>query len=206
MLLRVLFLHFAPLPILGLHFYMRNDSTRCFYENLAVQHIISAKFNATATIDGLYEKEVDIDLTLTVSETFENNNLAMTKHVKSFGGFDFTALESGEHRFCIHSAVSKAQCVLRVEMNLDIATLRPPGVASAQHRQQAKERINRLVKRLEVLRSHQRTVKNREKAVTILGERLHSKVLSGSFFQAIVSVAICLFQLRSLRGLAGLND
>ncbi|SCV06122.1 LANO_0H22584g1_1 [Lachancea nothofagi CBS 11611] len=198
--LKALSLALSICQIRGLHLYMRNGDIKCFYENLAQDSVLNAKFDSVpqaGTIDP--NETVDINLVTTVYETFDNDHKALSQQIRSKGDFTFTALESGEHKICIASDISEPKCTIKVELELDISVLHLPDVEIVQQARDANVRLRRLAGRLEVLRNEQRATKAREKNALVLSQRAQSKVLFWCALQSFILVGTLYIQLRWLK-------
>ncbi|SCU85760.1 LAME_0D02652g1_1 [Lachancea meyersii CBS 8951] len=186
--------------VFGLHVYMGNGDVRCFYENLVPGSLLKAKFQTAIVIDEMdFNQQVDFNLTALISETFDNDHIALRQQVGPEGETVFTALGNGEHRICLKSAISEPHVMLRVQLAFEISRLQLPDLDITQKAKSARDRIERLVARMETLRNEQRATKAREKAASKLSEFVHSRVLFWSLFQVLVLITSCTIQLRALK-------
>ncbi|CCH43802.1 Transmembrane protein [Wickerhamomyces ciferrii] len=103
----------------GLHFYTSPGDTRCFYEELPKDQVVIGKFDAYVNSRGNeFESDSRLKLSITVDETFDNDHRVVSQKSSSSGDFTFSALDSGEHKFCITPSYSDKTTKIRVFFDL----------------------------------------------------------------------------------------
>ncbi|CEP60672.1 Erp5p LALA0_S01e16336g [Lachancea lanzarotensis] len=184
----------------ALHVYLSNGDVKCFYEHLEPKNLLWAKFETALVSDKIVSNPgVEFNLNVTVDETFDNGHTALRQRLTFVDEIVFTALESGEHRICLRSSIPNPDYKLWVKLNFDISTLRLPEVENAQKAIDARDRVGRLITRLESLRNNQRAIKASEKAAEDYSNFVHSRVLFCSLLQFAVLTISFAVQFRVLK-------
>ncbi|SCU85285.1 LAFA_0D14862g1_1 [Lachancea sp. 'fantastica'] len=184
----------------ALHIRLENGDVKCFYEHLDPQKILWARFETTLVNSRLASNpDASFNLIVTVDETFDNDHRALSQQLKSSDEIVFTALESGEHRICLRPSAANSSSMLSVQLSFNISTLRLPEVEYAQKAHDARDRVGRLIARLETLRNNQRAIKAKEKMARDYSSYVHTRVLICSLFQMAVLIISCVMQFKVLK-------
>ncbi|CAM9011520.1 unnamed protein product [Wickerhamomyces anomalus] len=171
----------------ALHFYTVPGETRCFYEELTKGTVVIGKFDAYVNSKGdAYEAASNLKLAITV-------DVFVSQKSSSSGDFTFSALDSGEHKFCITPSYADKRTKVRVFFDLVLA-----GAETIDSKRQDEVSVlTNKVKQLKLLTKFQ---KEREALFRDQSESTNTKVVRWSVIQLIVLLGTCAWQLQHLKG------
>ncbi|KAH3672276.1 hypothetical protein WICMUC_004371 [Wickerhamomyces mucosus] len=101
----------------ALHFYATPFAANCFYEELAKGTVVIGKFDAYVSDGNEFKKAPELKL----EETFDNDHRVVSQKSNSNGEITFSALDSGEHKFCITPIYTDRSTKVRVFFDLVMA-------------------------------------------------------------------------------------
>lgn len=186
----------------AIHFYTTPGTTRCFYEELTKSSLVIANVDAYASTSGRQGKFVkvpDVSLELSVYETFDNEHLVMKQKSNAYGEFAFSAVESGEHRFCITPTFKDKKSTLRVLFDIVQAG---DEMIDSQKRDTIslmKNKVKEMNNKLQEIKREQELIREREAIFRDLSETTNGKVVKFCIVQLVVLAAVCWMQLKYLK-------
>ncbi|CAI4039486.1 hypothetical protein SMKI_08G1530 [Saccharomyces mikatae IFO 1815] len=183
----------------GVHFYAKSGETKCFYERLSKGDLLIGDLDLFVENNGLFEEDTGASLTISVDETFDNDHRVLNQKNSHTGDFTFTALESGEHRFCFTPSHSKKSALLRVFIQLEIGNVEALDSKKKEDMNSLKGRVVQLTQRLSSIRKEQDAIREKEAEFRNQSESANSKIMTWSIFQFLILVGTCVFQLRYLK-------
>ncbi|ODQ60248.1 hypothetical protein WICANDRAFT_31332 [Wickerhamomyces anomalus NRRL Y-366-8] len=185
----------------ALHFYTVPGETRCFYEELTKGTVVIGKFDAYVNSRGdAYEAASNLKLAITVDETFDNDHRVVSQKSSSSGDFTFSALDSGEHKFCITPSYVDKRTKVRVFFDLVLA-----GAETIDSKRQDEvsvltNKVKQLSNKVQEIQREQKLMREREALFRDQSESTNSKVVRWSVIQLIVLLGTCAWQLQHLKG------
>lgn len=183
----------------GLHFYSKPGEVKCFYENLAKRNLLIGDIDGFIEKDGIYVDDVDLKIGISLYETFDDDHRVLNQQNSHSGDFTFTALETGEHKICIHPMYPVKDANIRIFMELDIGLVQVLDSKMKDDTRNLQSRILQLTQRLENIRTEQKVVREKEARFRDQSEAVNSKILFWSVSQIFGLILVCFFQLRYLK-------
>lgn len=187
----------------GLHFYLKTGETRCFFEELSQDTLVVGKIDVTElSHNGDYIKNNNLQLQITVEETFDNDHKVVDQKSTPNGKFTFTSLDTGEHKFCLTPVYSDGSSNNAHRIFFDIATGSSHDYIDSKstHRVDALTlKVQNLNKKLEEIHWEQEHMREREALFRDQSESTNSRVVRWSIVQLLVLVGTCVYQLRHLK-------
>ena len=183
----------------AVHFYAKSGETKCFYEHLSRGNLLIGDLDLYVEKDGLFEEDPESSLTITVDETFDNDHRVLNQKNSHTGDVTFTALETGEHRFCFTPFYSKKSATLRVFIELEIGNVEALDSKKKEDMNSLKGRVGQLTQRLSSIRKEQDAIREKEAEFRNQSESANSKIMTWSVFQLLILLGTCAFQLRYLK-------
>ena len=184
----------------GLHFYMKPDEVKCFYEGLREGTLLTGDIDGyIEQYDGQFIDDPRLIVGISVYEMFDNDERVLNQQNSHSGDFALTALESGEHKICIHPTYPKKDANIRIFMEFDITTSDSLDSRRKQDVKLLRERISQLMNRLQRIRAAQRSIREDEEVFRDQSESANRRILTWSVTQIIALVIVCGIQLRYLK-------
>lgn len=186
--------------IQGTHVYMKSGELRCFYEGLKAGELLIGDIDTTVEKNGVFEEDPQLKVSITVDETFDDDQRVMNQQSSHSGDFAFTALESGEHRVCMKPLYTvDTTARIRMAIEFEIEKVEVLDSKKKDTVEALKTRVRQLVSRLQTIRGQQDLIRVNEAIFRDQSEAANSKISTWSFIQIIVLVAVCWFQLKYLK-------
>lgn len=186
--------------IQGAHVYMKSGELRCFYEGLKAGELLIGDIDTTVEKNGIFVEDSQLKVSITVDETFDDDQRVMDQQSSHSGDFAFTALESGEHRVCV-KPLYKVDTTARIRMTIgfEIEKFEVLDSKKKDTVEALKTRVRQLISRLQNIRSQQDRIRGNEAIFRDQSEAANSKISSWSVIQILVLIAVCWFQLNYLK-------
>ncbi|KAG0665747.1 putative member of the p24 [Monosporozyma unispora] len=182
------------------HIYMKSGELRCFYEGLKLGELLIGDIDTTVEKNGVFEEDPLLKVSITVDETFDDDQRVMNQQSSHSGDFAFTALESGEHRVCIkplYTADTTAR--IRMSIGFEIENVKVLDSKQKDTVEALKTRVRQLISRLQTIRNQQDRIRENEAVFRDQSEAANSKISSWSVIQILVLIGVCWFQLNYLK-------
>lgn len=182
------------------HIYMKSGELRCFYEGLSTGELLVGDIDTTVEKNGIFVEDTQLQVSITVDETFDDDQRVMNQKSSHSGDFAFTALESGEHRICIKPLYTvDTSARIRMSIDFEIENVKVLDSKKKGTVEALKTRVSQLIKRLQTIRGQQDRIRENEAIFRDQSEAANSKITSWSVIQILVLIAVCVFQLRYLK-------
>ncbi|CAL9734645.1 protein Erp5p [Monosporozyma servazzii] len=186
--------------IQGAHVYMKSGELRCFYEGLKAGELLIGDIDTTVEKNGVFVEDSQLKVSITVDETFDDDQRVMDQHSSHSGDFAFTALESGEHRVCVKPLYNiDTTARIRMTIGFEIEKFEVLDSKKKDTVEALKTRVRQLISRLQNIRSQQDRIRGNEAIFRDQSEAANSKISSWSVIQILVLIAVCWFQLNYLK-------
>lgn len=188
----------------ALHFYLKTNEQRCFFEELPQETLVVAKVEALEYDEhtNSYFTNKEVKLEYTVSETFDNDHKVVNQKAGYKGEIPFTSLGTGEHKFCIRPVYHDGTKNKKHRIFFDIAIGSAHEYIDSKSTNQVDQltsRINTLNKKLEQINFEQEQIREREAIFRDQSESTNSKVVFWTIIQLAVLIGTCLYQLKHLK-------
>lgn len=186
--------------IQGAHVYMKSGELRCFYEGLKAGELLIGDIDTTVEKNGIFVEDSQLKVSITVDETFDDDQRVMDQQSSHSGDFAFTALESGEHRVCVKPLYNiDTTARIRMTIGFEIEKFEVLDSKKKDTVEALKTRVRQLISRLQNIRSQQDRIRGNEAIFRDQSEAANSKISSWSVIQILVLIAVCWFQLNYLK-------
>ncbi|KAL9108648.1 MAG: hypothetical protein Q9227_006594 [Pyrenula ochraceoflavens] len=214
----VLLLLFLASPSQALYFYLDGPAPKCFYEELPKDTLVVGTYKALAysTASQSFGATPDLIITLTVSETFDNDHQVIKQSNPSTDAgqkFTFSAADSGQHRLCFTPSGpasaplngwfsnTGAQVPGAVQLTLDMAIGDTSKIASSDQGKidDIVGKVRDLNARLTDVKREQQFQREREAEFRDQSETTNSRVVKWTLVQLGVLAVTCAWQLSHLR-------
>ncbi|AGO12587.1 AaceriAER247Wp [[Ashbya] aceris (nom. inval.)] len=184
----------------SLHFYLRPGETKCFYEGITKESQFFATIDAhVEDEDGKFSRNPHLTVSLFVYASFDANELVFAQRNSPFSEFQFTALESGEHRICMTPNFPHTTAQLRIFVDFKVSTSDMLDSRRLMDVTYLQDRIDYLVSRLEDIRSDQEVLRKQDEEAQRLSKVANQQMILWSAVQSAALVLVFLFQLRHLK-------
>lgn len=123
----------------------------------------------------------------------------MSQKSSSNGDFTFSALDSGEHKFCITPSYSDKKARIRVFFDLALAGSE---IIDSKRKDEVSVLVNQiktLSNKVQQIQMEQKLMREREESFRDQSESTNAKVVRWSIIQVIVLLATCGWQLTYLK-------
>lgn len=182
------------------HVYMNSGEIKCFYKRLTTGELFIGDIDTSVDKDGHFIEDSQVQVHITIEETFDNDERVLNQRLSHSGDFMFTALQQGEHRICIEP-VYTADIKARIRVLINFETKNKKTLDSKRRDVVVllKDRIHQLIQRLHAVRNQQDTIRENEATFRDESEAANSKITSWSIFQILILFLVCWFQLRYLK-------
>lgn len=188
----------------ALHFYLKTNEQRCFFEELPQETLVVAKVEAFEFDEHTksYFTNKDIKLEYTISETFDKDHKVVNLRANYKGDIPFNSLGTGEHKFCIRPVYNDGTNNKKHRIFFDIA------IGSAHEYIDSKStnkvdqltgRVNTLNQKLEQIIFEQEQIREREAIFRDQSESTNSRVVFWTIIQLAVLIGACFYQLKHLK-------
>lgn len=179
---------------------MKSGEVRCFYESLKTGELLIGDVDTTVEKSGSFVEDNALTISITVDETFDDDQRVMNQKSSHSGDFAFTALESGEHRVCFKPSYP-VDTTSRIRMSIDfqIENVKVLDSKKKGSVEALKKRVGQLSNRLMTIRRQQDHIRENEAVFRNESETANSKIAFWSVVQILVLAAVCVFQLRYLK-------
>ncbi len=188
---------------LSLHFYIKHNEKRCFFEELPSDTLVVAKFDAGVYDDTKQDfvKPSDLSFELTVDETFDNDHrVVQQKLLHSLNEFTFTSLDNGEHKFCFIPKF-KREPNAKIRVFLDVIIGKSNSIDSKKTDEVGWliYKVNELNSKTDDIKREHANIREREASFRDQSEKTNARVVKWTVFQIFVLVGIGLWQLKHLK-------
>ncbi|KAH9881249.1 hypothetical protein J1614_001745 [Plenodomus biglobosus] len=198
-------------PAHGLHFFIEGAMQKCFFEELPKDTLVVGHYHAETWDDATkaYKTKAEVNVFVTVEETFDNNHRIVAQRGSAEGKFTFSAADSGQHRICVtpQNVPSASGGWLgtgihgTVKFTLDMAIGETSRIESTD-----KDKVETLVQkvkdlnsRLQDIRREQVFQREREAEFRDQSEHTNSRVVRWTIIQLVILGVTCVWQLSHLR-------
>lgn len=184
----------------SLHFYLLPGETKCFYEGITRESQFFASIDAQVEgEDGHFTRNPHLTVSLFVYASFDANELVFAQQNSPFSEFQFTALESGEHRICMSPNFPHTAARLRVFLDFKVSTADTLDNRRLMDVTYLQDRIEYLISRLEDIRSDQAVLRKQDEEAQRLSKVANRQMILWSAVQSAALVLVFLLQLRHLK-------
>lgn len=182
-----------------MHIYLKSGEMKCFYENLAIGNLLIGDLDTSVEKNGIFEEDHKVQVTLTIDETFDNDQRVLNQRNPYTGDFTFTALETGEHRICVTPEYSDYSARIRLFIDLEINHISVLDSKKKDDMDFLKNRVNQLIQRLGNVRTEQDVIREKEALFRNQSESANGKIVFWSILQIVFLAGACAFQLHYLK-------
>ncbi|CAK9436135.1 uncharacterized protein LODBEIA_P06930 [Lodderomyces beijingensis] len=188
----------------ALHFYVKTGETKCFYEELQEEALVVGRIDAYEKDEhsNEYFKSKNLQVQITIDETFDNDERVIDQKSTPDGEFTFTSIESGEHRFCLTPVYNDNTRNKVHRIFFDVAQGSSHDYVDSKSTRMVDDltkRVNSLYDQLDKIHWEQEHMREREAAFRDQSESTNSRVVKWSIVQLFVLVGTCVYQLRHLK-------
>ncbi|KAI9891937.1 MAG: emp24p/erv25p- protein [Vezdaea aestivalis] len=189
---------------------MDGATAKCFYEELPKDTMVVGHYKAE-----VYDQQTsqfapyaDLQLFISVDETFNNDHRVVSQKGPGGGRFTFTAADSGEHKICFVPSgapqggwLSGGLVHGNVKLLLDVAIGETSEIESTDKGkiQDIVQKVKDLNGRLQDIRREQVFQREREAEFRDQSETTNARVVRWTLIQLVVLGATCAWQLSHLR-------
>lgn len=179
---------------------MNSGEVKCFYKYLTTGELLICDIDTSVDKDGHFIEDSQVQVRITIDETFDNDERVLNQRVSHSGDFMFTALEKGKHRICIEPEYT-VDLKAKIRVLIDFETKNKNTLDSKQRdaAELLKDRIQQLIQRLHTVRNQQDIIRENEATFRDESETANSKITTWSIVQILILIIVCWFQLRYLK-------
>ncbi|KAI3402678.2 cnxF [Candida oxycetoniae] len=186
------------------HFYVKTGETKCFYEELQAETLVVGRIDAYEKDErsNEYFKGRNLQVQITIDETFDNDERVIDQKSSPDGEFTFTSLESGEHKFCLTPVYTDGTSNKVHRIFFDVAQGSSHDYVDSKSTKMVDDltkRVNALYEQLDKIHWEQEHMREREAAFRDQSESTNTRVVKWSIVQLIVLIGTCVYQLRHLK-------
>jgi len=191
----------------SLYFYFEAGTSKCFYEQLPVDTIAVGHYYIEEWNDALEQFDIPKDLGLGISVTHTDTQHALvSSRGQPDGRFAFSSHEPGMHEICFRTEYHADRVVnnhlpeLRMHLDLVIGDSHRPNTEEDRlHTSDLVARARALNAKMHDLRKEQQFQREREMEFRDMSEAVNSRVFWCIFFQIVVLIGACAWQMMNLR-------
>ncbi|KAI9870772.1 MAG: emp24p/erv25p- protein [Pleopsidium flavum] len=199
------------LPAHSLYFYIDGTTPKCFFEELPKDTLVVGHYKAEQYDPALnaFSPNLDIGITITVDEVFDNDHRVVSQKGSGGGRFTFSAADSGDHKICFTASsaaasggwLSGGQPTEGTKLILDLAIGETSNIESTDKGkiQDIVQKVKDLNARLQDIRREQVFQREREAEFRDQSETTNSRVVRWTIVQLVVLGVTCAWQLSHLR-------
>lgn len=179
---------------------MKSGEIKCFYKYLTNGELLIGDIDTFLEKDGYFVEDSQIQVRITIDETFDNDERVLNQRASHSGDFMFTALEEGEHRICIEPEYNvDTEARIRVSINFETKNKKILDSKQRDTVELLKDRIQQLIQRLNIIRNQQDRIRENEAIFRDESESANSKITNWSIIQILILFIVCWFQLHYLK-------
>lgn len=183
-----------------LHFYVKSDESRCFYENLSKYNLLVGRTDLYVESEyGEYIQDERLELSVSIYETFYKDERVFFQNNLPLHEFAFTAMDTGEHKICLKPIYPIKNARVRVFIDMNIGNLDVLDSKRMTDVSYFKKKLVHLIGKLEELRRDQAIINADEELFMNQSEEINASITNWSLIQLLVLTGVWLLQLYFLK-------